>query len=240
MHDEVKSYALFLAGVALVLNPFVSGVHVGDGSVYRYDAAAVDYADGEGLELRHVRTGERLERLPVDDEILCKDRLDRRACRLESYVRQNGTVPARAEYGVGYPSRYEYVLLDGRFYRQVTVDRDGWAHFALDPVNDSSPLEAVAATALTSLERNVVDSGRVVSYRNLTRRNQLLKVDGEYYVVYRSGFSRYGGPHASCHSNGDGFCDAADWKRRIDTALTAGSRLLGLVLLLEGWSRLGY
>lgn len=231
------SFALLVAGLALLLNPLVPGVHLGSETVYRFEAASVDYTADEGLELRSVPDGDRLVGLQVDDEILCEDRQDWWTCRLASFVQQNGTVPGYASAGASFPDQFEFVYLADRFYRPTTVDRGGETRLALDPVNDSDPLEEMATTDLPTVERQAIESGRVVTYRNVVHRNQLLRADGEYFVVYRTARKRFTRGNDRCIGTGDGFCDAADWKRRTDTALTLGSWLAGFALLFRGVER---
>jgi hypothetical protein len=238
MDSEWTSFVLLLVGFALLLNPLVPGVHIGSETVYEYEAVSVEYEQGEGLNLTNVQSGQQLEPLSVDDEIVCEADWDRRLCRLERFVQQNGSVPGYVSAGFHYPSDYEFVYLDEQFYRPTTIDRCGGSHLALESVNDSDPLREVARTDLTRLERRVVESGSVVTYRKLSREDQLLRVDADYYFVYQTARKRYSGGRDNCHSSGDGFCSNADWKRRIDTALTLGSRLVGLVLLIFAWERI--
>lgn len=236
MDSAQRSFVLLLVGVALLVNPFVPGVHVGSGAVYEYEAATVEYAAGEGFQLRYVRTGQRLESVPVDDQIVCEDDREWRRCALEFFVQQNGGVPAYASAGLQYPGRYELVLLGDRLYEPVTVERGDSAYLSLDPVNDSDPLRRVARTDLSRVERRAVESGRVVTYRNLPRTDQLLRVSGDYYVVRQTARKRYTWGRDNCFSSGEGFCSAADWKRWTDTALTLATRLAGLLLVVREWN----
>jgi hypothetical protein len=233
-----KTFGLLLVGLALLLNPVVPGIHFGAETVYRYEAASVNYTAGEGLELRYVETGQRLEPVPVDDEIACEDQPDRWFCRVIVFVQQNGTVPGYASAGASLPEEFEFVYLDNRFYRPTTVERSGETHLALDPVNESDPLQEVAATDLTSLERRTVESGSVVTYRDLQRKDQLLRADGGYFVVRQTARKRYTRGRDNCHGSAEGFCNDADWKRRIDTSLTIGSWLVGFGLVLHSWVRI--
>lgn len=237
MRSEWKTFVLLLVGLALLLNPLVPGVHLGSGTVYRYDAASVNYTSGDGLELRYVETGQRLEPVAVDDEIACEDRPERWFCRVAVHVLRNGSVPAYASARASFPEQSEFVYLDSRFYRPTTVERGGEAYLALDSVNDSDPLREVAATDRTSLERRVIESGSVVTYNRLQREDQLLRADGRYFVLRRTARKRYTRGWNDCLGTGDGFCEAADWKRRIDTALTLASWLAGFALVLHGWVR---
>lgn len=229
---------MLFVGLALLLNPLVPGVHLGSGTVYRYEAATVEYAAGQGFDLRYVRTGRRLEPVAVDDQIACEDWRDRWFCRVATSVERNGGVPAHASAGLRFPSRYEFVLLDGRLYRPTTTERSEKGYLTLEPANESDPLRAVAGTDLSAVEERAVESGRVVTYRRLRRTDQLLRHEGDYYVVRRTARKEYTRGRDSCHGSPDGFCDAADWKRRTDTALTLGSRLAGVVLVFLSWERI--
>lgn len=237
MDSEWLSFVLLVVGLAFLFNPFVPGVHLGSGTVFEYEAVSVEYANGTGLELRGVDDDQPKEPLPVDDEIVCEDRDHRWTCAMAYFVQQNGTVSSYASAGFDFDAEFELVYLDDRFYRPTTVDRGDEAHLALEPANGSNPLRKVATTDLAPRERRAVESGRVVTYRRLPREHQLLRVDGGYYFVYQTSYKEYGGSRASCVQSGDGFCDAADWKRRTDSAMTLGSWLVGFVLVFRGLER---
>lgn len=236
MDSEWTSFVLLLVGFALLLNPLVPGIHLGSETVYEYEAVSVEYERG-GLNLTNVQSGQRLEPLSVDDEIACDGDSDRWFCRMVLFVQQNGSVSAYASAGLRYPSDYEFVYLGDQFYRPRTVERGERAYLTLEPVNDSDPLREVATTDLTQLEREIVESGRVVTYHELSREHELFRVGADYYFVYQTSRKHYTRKRDNCHSSGDNFCSNADWKRRIDTALTLGSWLAGLVVAMLGWER---
>lgn len=238
MDPERKSFVILALGLALLVNPWVPGVHFGSGTVYEYEAVSVEYAPDEGLELRGVQSGREKEPLPVDGKIVCEDRDDRWLCQVAYFVQQNGTVPGYASAGFDFHSVHEFVYLGGQFYRPTTVERGEQAHLALEPVDDADPLREVATTDLTVREREAVESGHVVTYRRLSREHQLLRFDDGYYFVYQTAHKEYGGPRASCVSSGRGFCEDADWKRRTDSAVTLVSRLVGLTLVFREWERI--
>jgi len=77
-----------------------------------------------------------------------------------------------------------------------------------------------------------------VTYRRLSRANQLLQFDGGYYFVRQTAHKEYGGARATCVQSGGDFCSDADWKRRTDSAVTLASRLAGLALTFRGWERI--
>lgn len=238
MDSEWASFVLLLVGFALLLNPLVPGVHLGAETVYEYEAVSVEYERGEGLNLTNVQSGQRLEPLSVDDEIACEGQQNQWICRAVLFVQENGSVPAYASAGLRYPSDYEFVYLGDQFYRPTTVERGEWAYLTLEPVNDSDPLGEVATTDLTRVEREVVESGRVLTYRERPREHELFRVGPDYYFVYQTANKKYTRKRDNCHSSGGNFCDDADWKRRIDTALTLGSRLVGLVFAVGAWERI--
>lgn len=230
MRPESKTFVAILLGFALLFNPFVPGIHFGDGSVYQYEAASVEYHQDGSLSVTSVRTGEALERVPLDDEITCFGGGLRRACQFEYYVLDGGNVSS-------YPrsfgnARYEFVYVNQQLYRPTSVERGGDWYMALEPVNDSDPLRfAVAETEIPSVERRLVADGRVLTYGELPHAGQLIEVGGEYYTLYSTASKSYSGGGSFCASSGKGFCGAADRKRLVDSALTVASWLAGLGLL---------
>lgn len=232
------SFGLLLVGLGLLVNPWVPGVHLGSETVHEYQAVSVEYERGEGLDLRNVPDGQRLESVSVDDEIACDGRSNQWVCRVALFVERNGSVPGYASGGLRFHSDYEFVYLGDQFFSPTTVERGGRARLALAPVNDSDPLRRVATTDLTPLEERVIESGRVVTYQRLSREHQLLRSGGEYYFVRQTARNRYGAGADRCHTVDDGFCERADQKRLTDTGLTVASRLAGLVLVLAGWIRI--
>lgn len=227
MRPESKTFLVILVGLALLLNPFVPGVHLGDGSVYRYEAASVEYQDDGSLSVTSVRTGEALDRVSVDDEIVCAGENLRRICRFEYHVLDGGNVSAYPEsFG---SARYDFVYVDQRLYRPTSVERDGDWYAALEPVSDSDPLRFPAAqSGISSVERRLVESGRVRTYDELPHGDQLIEVDGEYYTLYRTASRTYSGGGSRCVSSGAGFCEEASRKRLVDSALTVASWVAGL------------
>ncbi|WP_134670782.1 hypothetical protein [Halorussus marinus] len=238
MESEWVSVAVLAAGLALLLNPLVPGVHLGSDAVYEYSAVSVEYESGTGLELRGVDDGAEKEPLPVDDEIACEAHWNRWTCGVFGAVQRNGPVPGGASAGVDFHAEFRLVALGDRFFRPTTVDRAGEAQLALEPVTDSDPLRMVATSDLRPRERRAVESGRIVTYRLLARTNQLLQFDGGYYFVHRTGHKEYGGERTHCVASGGDFCSDADWKRRTDSTVTLGSRLAGLLLTFRGWERI--
>ncbi|WP_158057759.1 hypothetical protein [Halorussus halophilus] len=231
IHPSTKLFFVLLAGLALLFNPFVPGIHIGDGDVYRYEAAQVEYQDDGSLQATSVRSGEVRENLPIDDEIICTRLGVSRRCQFEYHVLNGGNV---STIGIG-GARYEYAYLGGRLYRPDSVGERGDERMTLEPVNDSDPLASVATQDTSSTERRLVNEGRIKTYRELPHEEQLVEVDGEYYTIYATAHrSFYGlGGASRCVSSGDGFCESANQKRLVDTGLTLASWLAGLWLLLR-------
>lgn len=234
MRPKSKTFLTVVVGLALLLNPLVPGVHFDGGSMYRYEAASVEYEQNESLSVTSVRTGEPVEQVSVDDEIACLETGLSRACQFEYHVLDGGNVSS-------YPrsfaeARYDFVFADGRLYRPTSVERGGDWYAALEPVEDSDPLRYVAArTDIPSAERRLVEEGRVVTYGELPHADQLVEVGGEYYTIYATAAKSFSGGGSFCSSSGRGFCEAANRKRRVDSALTLASWLAGLWLVVRGW-----
>lgn len=232
MRQTSKAYLAAAVGLALLVNPFAPGVHLGDGSVYRYEAASVEYRQDEGLRVTSVRTGDAVDQVSVDDEIVCVGSGLRRTCRFEYHLLDGGNVssypPSFAE------ARYEFVYANDRLYRPTAVERGGDWYAALEPVTDSDPLRYVAdSSGVPSAERRLVEEGRTLTYGELPHGDQLIEVDGEYYTIYATAAKTYSGGGSFCSSGGEGFCGAADNKRLVDSALTLASWLAGLGFLVR-------
>lgn len=229
LDPDTKTFFVLLAGLALLANPFVPGVHLGDGEVYRYEAAHVEYENGS-LTATSVRTGAVRDHLPIDDEIICTRLGINRRCQFEYHVLNGGNV---STVGIG-GARYEFAYLGERLYRPSSVGGRHEARMTLEPVNDSDPLSAVAARDhLPAAERELVESGRIKTYDELPHENQLIAVGGEYYTVYPTAHRSFYGGGSACSSSGNGFCAAASQKRIVDTGLTLASWLAGLWLLVR-------
>lgn len=233
MDPKSKTFLALVVGLALLFNPFVPGVHLGDGDVYQYEAAEVEYGNETGLQVTSVQTGDSLDTLSVDDEILCTGSGLQRACRFEYHVLDGGNVSAYP-HSFGY-ANYEFVYANDRFYRPESVERDGDWYMALEPVDDPDPLRYVAESDVPRVERELAEDGRVRTYRELPHDDQLIEVGGEYYTIYTTAGKSYSGTGSFCSSSGEGFCGAADTKRWVDTALTLGSWLAGLWLVARAW-----
>jgi hypothetical protein len=230
MRLEWKTLLAVLLGLTLLLNPFVPGVHLADGSVYRYEAASVEYQQDGSLFVTSVRTGDAVGRIPLDDEIVCFGGSLRRSCQFEYHVLDGGNVSSHPRPFVS--TRYEFVYANGRLYRPSSVERDGDWYAALDPVNESDPLGTVAArSGIPPVERRLVESGRVLAYGELPHDDRLIEVGDEYYTLYATASKSYSGVSSICSSGGDGFCGAADRKRVADSVLTLSSWLAGLWIL---------
>ncbi|WP_135851570.1 hypothetical protein [Halorussus salinus] len=230
MRPESKTFLVILVGLALLFNPFVPGLHLGDGSVYRYEAASVEYHDDGSLSVTSVRTGDAIEQVSLDDEIACFDGSLRRLCRFEYHVLDGGNVSAYPEsFG---SARYDFVYLKQRLYRPTSVERDGDWYAALEPVNESDPLRFPAAeSGISSVERRLVESGRVLTYEELPHDDQLIEVEDEYYTLYKTASRTYSSGGSRCVSSGAGFCEKAGRKRLVDSVLTVASWLAGLGFL---------
>lgn len=225
-----KSFLFLVLGIGLLVNPYAPGLHVGDGSVYRYEAVAVTYDQSAGLQVTDPETGRDIQLRSVDDEILCEGPTIRRACQFEYSVYEGTNVSA---IGRGIDSaQYEFVYLDEGFYRPTTVERAGEWYLTLERVTEPDPLRYVADSGrLSDGARQAITTGAVVTYQELPEANTLVRHDGQYYTLYTTGTKRYWGGGSFC-SGGEGFCSAADSKRWTDTALTFGSWAIGVALVV--------
>lgn len=226
---------LVLVGIGLLVNPIVPGIHVGDGSVYRYEAARVTYNGTDGLAVVDVAGGEAPAGIDIDDDVVCERGVTTaRVCAFEAAVLDGTDVPTHR----GEVSRadYSYVYLDDTFYEPTVEERDDGPYAALEPVTESDPLERIAMEGdLSAPARAAISGEQVLVHEELTEANRLIRNEGTYYTIYRSAHKRYGSRGSFCASNGEGFCDAADTKRWVDTLLTLGSRVLGGVLLVAAF-----
>jgi hypothetical protein len=225
-----QSLLLAALGIGLLVNPSAPGLHFGEGSVYRYEAAAVDYNQSAGLQVTDPETGQSITLDNVDDEIICEGFALRRACQFEYSVYDGANVSALPSR-IGY-SEYEFVYRNETFYRPTTVERAGDWYMRLDPVTDPDPLRYVADGGdLSPGAQSAIASGAVLTYRELPEANTLVREGGEYYTVYSTGVKRYWSGGSFCSSGGDGFCGTADSKRWTDSLLTLGSWVLGAALV---------
>ncbi|SHG99920.1 hypothetical protein [Halobaculum gomorrense] len=235
--DAVPASLLLVVEIALLVNPAVPGVHVGEGEVTRYEAARVSYDDADGLRIVDVSSGEPRELVDVDDDIGCEE-LGGRVCQFERAVLDGtdigGPDPFLTE------AQYTYVYFNDTLYGQTATDGPNGTTAALEPVTDDDPLGRIALTGDYSPSvRRAIDGETVLVYGELSVENQLIEHEGAYYTVLPTAGKRYGGGGSFCASSGEGFCEAADAKRTTDTLLTLGSRLLGGLLLLAGYTRRG-
>lgn len=67
---RLASSVLVLVGIGLLVNPVVPGIHVGDGSVHRYEAARVTYDGTNGLQTVGVGGGDAPAGNDIDDDVV--------------------------------------------------------------------------------------------------------------------------------------------------------------------------
>lgn len=225
-----KSLLLLGLGIGLLVNPYAPGLHFGEGSVHRYDAAAVTYNQSAGLQTTDVETGRVLDLRSVDDEIICDGLALRRACQFE-YSVYDGANVSSINRRIGY-AQYAFVYLNDTLYRPTTVERSEEWYMSLDRVTEPDPLRYVADSDELSVgARTAISTGTVMTYRELPEATTLIRDDGQYYTLYTTGVKRYGSAGSVCSAGGDGFCSAADSKRWTDSLLTLGSWVIGLALV---------
>ncbi len=224
------SSLLLVVGIALLVNPYAPGLHFGDESVHRYEAAAVTYNESTGLQVSNLETGRELSLRSVDDDIVCVGPATQRICQFEYAVYDGKNVSA---FGPGGAVQYRFVYIDETLYRPTTVERAGESRMSLDRVTDSDPLRYVAKSGgLSKGARRTISAGAALTYRELPEDNTLVRHDGQYYTLYRTGVKHYGSGGSSCSSGGDGFCSAADSKRWTDSLVTLGSWVTGAALVV--------
>lgn len=228
-------WVLVIVGIGLVVNPVVPGIHVGDGSVHRYEAAQVTYDSTSGLQAVDVSGGEAPAGLEIDDDVVCERGADlARVCTFERAVLDGANLTAPRPDSVG--TRYRYVYLNDTLYEPTVERRDGELYVALESETGADPLENIAHDGdLPGPVRAAISGDRVLVHGELALENELVRYDDAYYTIYGSGVKHYGSTGSFCASRGEGFCTEADWKRRVDTLLTLGSRLLGSVLLVGAY-----
>jgi hypothetical protein len=233
-----KSVLLLILGIGLLVNPYAPGIHHGQGSVYRYETAAVSYDQSDGLQVTNPKTGKQFQLQDVDDEIVCYGHATQRLCQFEYAVYNGSNISSLSEnFGA---SHYQYVYFYNTLFRPTNVKQNGEWYMSLEQVNESDPLRNVAEQGvLSDGARTAIKSGSVMTYRELPEDDTLVLHNGQYYTFYKSGskqYSRNGG--SFCSSGGDGFCSDADTKRLTDTLLTLGSLVLGVALVVSAfWSR---
>jgi hypothetical protein len=223
-----RSSLLLIVGILLLVNPYAPGLHLGDGSVHRYEAATVTYNESAGLHVTDPETGRELSPSSVDDDIICTGSIGR-VCQFEYAVYEGTNVSATpGEY-----ADYQFVYLNETLYRPTTVPRERQLRMSLDRVTGSDPLRDVATSGgLSEGARSVISTGSVLTYRELPEEGTLVRHDGQYYTLYEAGVKHYGGGGSFCGSSGDGFCGAADSKRWVDSLLTLGSWGIGAALVV--------
>jgi hypothetical protein len=232
LNTNRKLYLILIFGIVLLVNPYVPGVHLGDGSVHKYEAKTVTYNESAGLQVTDPETGRELSLRDVDDDILCDSFDDRYLCEF-GYTVIDG-------FGerVGHPDQFVY--LNQTLYRSDT-DRNfrGEPPLRLVRVDESrtpDPLQHVAKHGdLSGGAEKAISTGSVLTYRELPEEDTLIRHDSTYYKLSKTGISRwdgFGGTGEFCSSNSADFCDAAGSKRLIDSLLTLGSWAIGFALVV--------
>lgn len=222
---NARSYLYLAVAVVLLLNPlYLAGW--GLDPVYRYEAAEVSYAAGDGFEFRPVGDGD----YPADHEfrvegVLCTGS-ERRTCALARGVYENRTTNVS-----GFPDfrYYRYALFDGRVYEPVSR-ADGRFVLGYERTDGSEALDHLARLndEPQSAVRTAITTGAVVTHEKQPA-NRLYEHDGSYYLLYRT----YSGPGVGCDDGGydqaaaDGVCAY----RGQEHLLAAGVTLAGLLLL---------
>lgn len=190
--------ALLLIGVGIVLTASPVAVVSADigAPTYEYRASELSYEDG---------TLQYSDQIPFStfsiDAIACVG--ESRACKLERHVHENGRVAVEDADAVrGY---YEFVFLDGSFYRPVTTRENGTVYLTHEPVRADFALRAASVSydSAESAYRRAVDEGHVTV--TSTERLEMRKVvskesergDRTVYYVYATKMPPAGGHTAS-------------------------------------------
>lgn len=179
--SETKALLSISVGLLLLLNPLYIGFfHLGD-PTYRYERVEIELTD-DGYRTADQSLG--LER--IDSDVACLRGYPTRACQFERFLHEggNGTVPSNFRFHHA-GREYSAVLLDGQFYKPRSVERNETWYMTLEPASKGETLKRVstAYAAAPAPIQHAVRTGSVSTHREPGMTNELVRRDGNYYVV---------------------------------------------------------
>lgn len=191
MERDWSSLVLLVVGLVLVSSPFWlftgAGTNPHEGEqVYAYEAEKIEYTEGVHGYIRAPADIERLDCYGIREEP---------GCLFAAHVAQHGPVVVNTtefhQYALG--SKYVAVEDSGSrtpFYRRVVERTDSNLTYSLEVVGPETVLADVAVneSELSPKARPTLDGGTVETYgRRLYHAGEVVRSDGEYYLVYESG-----------------------------------------------------
>lgn len=223
------STPLFTFGLLLVLGlgaawiGFVAPGPQAD-TLYQYDAIEVYEDDDGGLAATWVDSGNPATpwSYNLDDEVACLPQ--DRHCAFERRA-LHGQVENRRLEG----HDYLYHVQNATFY---VITSTGAQSTGFEAVNTSEVLEDLSSrlSDISSRERDLIESGSGITRHRLEHANEILRHEGGYYALVRTGISRERG----CFGGDLSFCDDASWVRTTDELRMYGVGVLGLLGILVG------
>lgn len=168
-------------GIALVASPIVVfSADIGE-PTYEFEATELSYENG---------SFEYSSQVPSStfyiENIACVG--NSRVCKLEQHVYEEGRLPvADADIDKGY---YEFVHLNGSFYRTDTIEEDGTVYLTHEPVSADFALSAssISYSIAAPAYQTAVSQGHVTITERLDNRKIVSRTadDGneQFYYVY--------------------------------------------------------
>lgn len=214
---------LFIAaGLVLLLNPvYVGALALDEPNWYRYESYQVVFTD-DGIEYPDGIAGSG----DFDSDVACLNS-NHRVCRLEYHVFRNGGIAHPDRMAAGPGRGYRYAYLNDSFYQVVPQTLGGSGTLGHEKLPRAEALGYVA----TPLEeaspaiRDAVKTGAVETHRRLQGADELVRMEGNYYVVGRVASHTY---HSSAY-------DRKKLEGRIiEGGLMVAGIALGLWFVLRG------
>lgn len=212
---------LVLVGFVLLVNPlFVAHYDLNDPDRYRYEATTVSFHENG----TYTTGGEIARRL--DSEVAClgTDAAMRRTCMLERAVHANGGVVYDGLSEMFLTADYAYVFVwgSGFFEPTATELENGSVRYGLTRTPTKQALERVVTPMSKAAPgvRTAIRNGAYETHDKLDSAGELVRSNGELYVVYAASFH-------STHRERDSTVMALQWVLGI----------LGTALVLHGQRR---
>ncbi|QCC52018.1 hypothetical protein [Halapricum salinum] len=186
---ENRGTILLLVGLFLLLNPqLTAGLAETDADQYGYESFQITVTEDGTLE-----TSEKI--FSIDSDAACLDIPITRACILEQAVYDDGGI-VYAGPSSFIERSYSYVYVhDEGFFEPVERERsDGRVHYGHDPVDASTAMDRISTPIdRASVDaREAIEQGTFGTTDEIRDANELIQVDGEYYVVDRTSYDSAG------------------------------------------------
>lgn len=192
MERDWSSLVLLVIGLVARTSPFWlftdAGTNPHEGEqVYAYEAEKIEYTEGVHGYIRAPADIERLDCYAFTRE--------GPGCLFAAYVAQHGPVVVNTTEFRQYELGTKYVAVEDSgsrtpFYRRVIERTDRNVTYSLEVVGPETVLADVAVneSELSPKARSTLDGETVETYgRPLHRAGEVVRSDGEYYLVYESG-----------------------------------------------------